>query len=72
MDRNIPAMDDGIACAEKIMDYDPNARIIITSGYEKNGPNGLDDRTKNYIKGYLTKPTDIYELSTVLARLKDL
>jgi CheY-like chemotaxis protein len=68
MDVNMPEMD-GITCAEKIMDYDPNAKIAILSGYNSNGPELDDKRVDKYIKGYLAKPVDIAELSILLARL---
>jgi len=68
MDVNMPEMD-GITCAEKIMDYDPNAKIAILSGYNSNGPELADERVNKHIKGYLAKPVDITELSSLLARL---
>jgi signal transduction histidine kinase/DNA-binding LytR/AlgR family response regulator len=68
MDVNMPEMD-GITCAEKIMDYDPEARIAILSGYNANGPELADERVNKFIKGYLAKPVDIAELSILLARL---
>ena len=68
MDINMPEMD-GITCAEMIMDYDPEARIAILSGYNTNGPELADERVNKFIKGYLAKPVDIGELSTLLARL---
>jgi CheY-like chemotaxis protein len=68
MDVNMPEMD-GISCAEKIMDYDPEARIAILSGYNTNGPELADERVNKFIKGYLAKPVDIAELSALLARL---
>jgi len=68
LDRNMPEMD-GISCAEKIMDYDPNAKIVIISGYDEHGPLAIDEQRKRLIKGYLTKPIDMTELSTLLARV---
>jgi len=68
LDRNMPEMD-GISCAAKIMDYDPNAKIVIISGYDEHGTFALDEEGKRLIKGYLTKPIDMTELSTLLARL---
>lgn len=68
LDRNMPEMD-GISCAEKIMDYDPNAKIVIISGYDEHGPSAIDEQRKRLIKGYLTKPIDMTELSTLLARV---
>lgn len=68
MDRNMPEMD-GISCGEKIMEFDPNAKIVIISGYDEHGPVALDDERKKFIRGYLTKPIDMNELSSVLAQL---
>ncbi|MBW2076610.1 MAG: PAS domain S-box protein [Deltaproteobacteria bacterium] len=68
LDRNMPEMD-GISCGEKIMDFDPNAKIVIISGYDEQGPVALDDERKKFIRGYLTKPIDMNELSSMLAQL---
>ncbi len=68
MDRNMPEMD-GITCAKKIIEKDPAAKIILISGYDKKGPNGIDYKTGSFIKGYLTKPLDMNELSQVLGRI---
>lgn len=68
LDRNMPKMD-GISCAERIIKYDPGARIVIVSGYDEIGPNGIDIRAKQLIKDYLTKPVNREVLSRVLARL---
>lgn len=66
MDRNMPEMD-GITCAQKILELDPKARIIMVSGYDERGPNGIDDRTEEAIKGYLIKPINMAQLTTLLA-----
>jgi len=68
MDRNMPQMD-GLTCSEKIMDYDPNAKILIISGYDEDGPSGMTEEKKRLIKGYLTKPIEMAKLSTQLAQL---
>jgi PAS domain S-box-containing protein len=68
LDRNMPEMD-GISCGEKIMEYDPGAKIVIISGYDEHGPVALDDERRKFIKGYLTKPIDMNKLSTILAQL---
>ena len=68
LDRNMPKMD-GINCAERIIKYDPGARIVIVSGYDEIGPNGIDIRAKQLIKDYLTKPVSREVLSRVLNRL---
>ncbi|MBW1700629.1 MAG: response regulator [Deltaproteobacteria bacterium] len=68
MDRNMPEMD-GIACADEITKYDPDAIIAVLSGYEEFGPESISDEKRGLIKGYLTKPIDIVELSVLLTRL---
>jgi PAS domain S-box-containing protein len=68
MDRNMPAMD-GIACTEEIIKADPKAKIILISGYDAAGTNGINQTTKQMIAGYITKPIDMIELSQVLAQL---
>jgi two-component system cell cycle sensor histidine kinase/response regulator CckA len=68
LDRNMPDLD-GIACASKIIEKDPEARIILMSGYDEDGPNGIDPQIKKIIAGYLTKPFDIVELVQRLVKL---
>jgi signal transduction histidine kinase/ActR/RegA family two-component response regulator len=67
MDRGMPKMD-GITCARKIVEKDPDARIIMVSGYEESGPNGIDESAKSLIKGYVTKPCGMGELSQAISR----
>lgn len=68
MDISMPEMD-GFTCIEKIMEYDPGAKAIILSGYEEDGPFGIDEQKKGHIKGFLTKPVGLHELGTSLAQL---
>ena len=68
MDINMPEMD-GITCIEKIVDYDPNVKTVIMSGYEEDVLNDLDESKKKLVKGFLTKPVRINELSDTLAQL---
>jgi len=68
MDRGMPEMD-GITCIKKIMEMDPKARIVIVSGYEESGENGIDENVRSLIKGYLTKPCGAEELSRMLSRV---
>ena len=67
MDIDMPVMD-GLTCIEKIGDYDPNAKAIIISGYEEDVLDGLDQRKKKLIKGFLAKPFGQHELSALLAQ----
>ena len=66
LDINMPEMD-GLECARQILDYDPGANIAILSGYEPTEPKLPPLLEQNVLKGYLTKPVDIKELSVFLA-----
>jgi len=68
LDRNMPEVD-GIAYAEMIIAHDPSARIVLISGYEEFGPDGIDNHARAVTKAYLTKPIDFSELSYILHRL---
>ncbi len=68
MDRNMPEMD-GISCIREIMKLDPDAKIIIVSGYESSGPNGIGEDVKHMIRGYLTKPCGMNKLSRTLSEV---
>jgi CheY-like chemotaxis protein len=67
MDRGMPKMD-GVTCARKIVEKDPDAKIIMVSGYEENGGDGIDESVKLMIKGYLTKPCGMGDLSQAISR----
>jgi YesN/AraC family two-component response regulator len=64
----MPEMD-GITCARSILEDDPGAKIVLISGYEATGPTGIDDTTKSFIKGYLSKPIDVVDLTSLLERV---
>jgi two-component system cell cycle sensor histidine kinase/response regulator CckA len=68
MDRNMAGMD-GITCGKKIMENDPNAKILIISGYDPGSSQQIDRNAWKWIKEYLTKPVDMIELSHVLGRV---
>jgi two-component system cell cycle sensor histidine kinase/response regulator CckA len=68
MDRNMAGMD-GITCGKKIMENDPNAKILIISGYDPGSSQQIDRQAWKWIKDYLTKPVDMIELSHVLDRV---
>jgi len=66
IDRNMPGLD-GVACIREFMNTDPNAKIIIISGYENSGVDGIDEDVKKMIKGYLVKPCGAVELSRMIS-----
>jgi CheY-like chemotaxis protein len=68
LDRNMPEMD-GLSCGQKIVERHPDAKIVIISGYDEDGPMGLTKAQKQLIKGYLIKPIDIDALARLCARL---
>jgi two-component system cell cycle sensor histidine kinase/response regulator CckA len=68
LDRNMPEMD-GISLAERIIEHDPTAKIVIISGYDEDGPLGINEEGRKLIRGYLTKPVSMTELSSLMAEL---
>jgi signal transduction histidine kinase/CheY-like chemotaxis protein len=66
IDRNMPGLD-GVECIREFLKKDPDAKIIIISGYENSGVDGIDDDVKKMIKGYLVKPCGAIELSHMIA-----
>jgi two-component system chemotaxis response regulator CheY len=68
MDISMPEMD-GVSCAEKILELNPDAKIAFLSGYEIEGMHEFGDRIKASIKIFLTKPVELADLSTALTRM---
>jgi PAS domain S-box-containing protein len=68
LDVNMPGMD-GMECAHRLLEIDPQARIVMFSGYEPAQDRKPDLLDRNLLKGYLTKPADIVELSQFLAKV---
>jgi signal transduction histidine kinase/ActR/RegA family two-component response regulator len=68
IDRNMPGLD-GVECIRKFMNADPKAKIIIISGYENSGADGIDEDIKKMIRGYLVKPCGAVELSHMIAQV---
>jgi len=66
LDLNMPGMD-GLECARRILAIDPAAQIAILSGYEPFLPELQELLKKRLLKGHLTKPVGITELSHFLA-----
>ena len=68
IDRNMPGLD-GVACIREFIKADPNARVVIISGFENTGADGLDEDVKKMIKGYLVKPCGAAELSRMISQV---
>ena len=66
LDVNMPGMD-GLECARRILEIDPAAQIAILSGYGPSLPELPELLEKRLLKGHLTKPVGINELSHFLA-----
>ena len=63
----MPEMD-GSACIKEIVKIDPKAKIIVVSGYEGSGPDGIEKEVKRLIMGYLIKPLKVEELSHAITK----
>jgi len=70
MDIGMPQMD-GITCARQIIAYDPDAQIILISGYDLGGQFEIKEADRKLFKGYLTKPVGLDDLSRFLSRFQD-
>jgi signal transduction histidine kinase/ActR/RegA family two-component response regulator len=68
IDRNMPGLD-GVACIREFMKADPDARVVIISGFENTGADGIDEDVKKMIKGYLVKPCGAAELSRMISQV---
>jgi len=67
LDRNMPDMK-GNEVAEEMLSQNPDVKIILMSGYDKTGPDGLDEKIEKQISGYITKPLDLPVVSHALAQ----
>ncbi len=67
IDRNMPEMD-GLSCVQAMIRLDPDARVVIISGYHDVGPDGIDEDVRGLIRGYLTKPCQIHELAKTISQ----
>lgn len=66
LDLNMPGMG-GYKCMQEILMIDPQARILITSGYASNLM-GKNDLIKSGAAGYLRKPYQISELLALISK----
>ena len=68
LDRNMDGMD-GVETAEILFEFDPDAKIVFLSGYDKEGPDGIPPDLADRIRGYISKPFEIDELSAAMAEI---
>jgi signal transduction histidine kinase/CheY-like chemotaxis protein/pSer/pThr/pTyr-binding forkhead associated (FHA) protein len=67
LDWKMPKMD-GAACAKRILENDPAARIVIISGYQETAIDRIDADLRNVIKDFILKPCDLDRLSEVISK----
>jgi CheY-like chemotaxis protein len=67
IDRHMPGID-GFECARKVLEIDPGARIVMTSGGIEPG-SWSETELNRQIRGCLSKPFRMAELGRVLARV---
>jgi signal transduction histidine kinase/CheY-like chemotaxis protein len=67
LDWKMPIMD-GATCAKKILENDPDARIVIISGYQESAVSGIDTGLKTDIKDFVLKPFDVNTISKVISK----
>jgi PAS domain S-box-containing protein len=65
LDRNLPELD-GLTCCEEIVKHNPQAKVVIMSGYDEAS---MEEEKRRLIKGYLTKPVDIIQLTKLLSEV---
>jgi len=68
MDRNMPRMN-GVDAARHILKIDPNAKVVLLSGYDPSGYDAIEPTLLEQIRAYLTKPIQLKELSQVLSKV---
>ncbi len=66
LDLMMPVMDGREACA-RLLEFDENCRILISSGYSNKGD--AEDQVKYPVKGYINKPYQINEISRILGEI---
>jgi PAS domain S-box-containing protein len=68
LDMIMPVMD-GKKCMEEILQINPNAKVIIASGYPESGPaNGMQAKGT---KGFVQKPYNMRQLLTSIRKILD-
>jgi DNA-binding NtrC family response regulator len=59
---------DGQTCAQKILEHNPHARIVMISGYHTMDREVPEAERQKAIRDYIVKPCDLTELSRVVAK----
>ena len=68
LDLNMPVMD-GRQCLAEILRIDPNAKVIIASGYSESGP--ANDASAGGAKALVQKPYEMRQLLTTIRNILD-
>jgi nitrogen-specific signal transduction histidine kinase/CheY-like chemotaxis protein len=68
LDWKMPQMD-GKTCARKILEQDPDARIVMISGYQDVNIETAGEELQGAIKDFIIKPCDLNELSSIVAKV---
>lgn len=67
MDLTVPGGVGGLKAVKKLLQIDPQAKVVVASGYSTDSV--LADYEKYGFKGMLNKPFSIEELSALIPRL---
>ena len=59
----------GAECLEKLLQIDPNVKVLVASGFSVNGP--IMDALEDGAEGFIGKPYDAKELLRVVRRVLD-
>ena len=68
LDLNMPGMG-GKKCLEKLLEFDPDVKVVIASGYSAHGHSG--DFLNQGAMGFMEKPYQINDLATLVRKVLD-
>ncbi len=67
LDWKMPNMD-GVTCAKKILEVDPDARIVMITGYQETSENSMNAGLKKMLKDVVLKPCDLRKLDKIISK----
>lgn len=59
----------GRECLEKLLEFNPNVRVLVASGYSANGP--TKEALHAGAKGFISKPFESHELLRIIRKVLD-